>query len=271
MSAPVPGSPTTSDAATDPVRVAIVDDQALVRGGLAMLVDSQPDLAVTVQAGDGAEAVARLAEHPVDVVLMDVRMPVMDGIAATRRLLADHPDTRVIVLTTFELDDYVLRAIEAGASGFLLKDARPEQLLDAIRTVRRGDAVISPSMTRRLLSHVVPLMRSDRAGAQAASAPDAAPAPTAPPGADAAATEAGGRAEVTAAARRLVAALTPREREVLELVSAGLSNAEIADRLFLSETTVKTHVGHILAKLAARDRVQAVVIAFRAGVVPPLG
>ncbi|KAB1647431.1 response regulator transcription factor [Pseudoclavibacter sp. CFCC 14310] len=236
------------------IDVAIVDDQALVRGGLGMLVDSQPDLTVTVQADNGRDAVEKLRAHPADVVLMDVRMPIMDGIAATARVLADHPETRVIVLTTFDLDEYVLRAIEAGASGFLLKDARPEELLTAIRTVCRGDAVISPSMTRRLLAHVVPMLQT-RAAADAGARPPRSPAPADLPS--------------TASARAAIATLTPREREVLVLMSEALSNAEIAARLHLSETTVKTHVGHVLMKLDARDRVQAVVQAFHAGIAAP--
>lgn len=220
------------------IRVAVVDDQQLIRGGLAMIVDSQPDMAVVLQAGDGQDALARLQRTDVDVVLMDVRMPGIDGLEATRRLLAQAPDRpRVIVLTTFDLDEYVLGAIRAGASGFLLKDTRPEILLEAIRTVRRGDAVIAPAMTRRLLDHVVPLLGEAERGERGAAA--------------------------------LVATLTEREREVFLLVAAAMSNAEIAASLYLSEATVKTHVGHLLTKLGARDRVQAVVLAYEAGVVAP--
>jgi len=220
------------------IRVAVVDDQQLIRGGLAMIVDSQPDMSVVLQAGDGQDALARLQRTDVDVVLMDVRMPGIDGLEATRRLLAGNRDTpRVIVLTTFDLDEYVLGAIRAGASGFLLKDSRPEVLLEAIRTVRRGDAVIAPVMTRRLLDHVVPLLGEAERGAGNAG--------------------------------RLVATLTEREREVFLLVAAAKSNAEIATELYLSEATVKTHVGHLLTKLGARDRVQAVVLAYEAGVVAP--
>lgn len=225
-----------------PIRVAVVDDQHLVRSGFSMLIDSQADLTVVAQAGDGVEAVAALRSVAADVVLMDVRMPRLDGIETTRRLLADGgnrsgDDLRIVVLTTFDLDEYALAAIQAGASGFLLKDAPPEDLLAAIRTVHRGDAVIAPSTTRRLLDHVGPLL--------------------APGGSQ--------RAQVQA----LVATLTARERDVFTLIARGLSNTEIAGRLVVSEATVKTHVGHILAKLAARDRVQLVVTAYQAGVVTP--
>ena len=229
-----------------PIRVALVDDQQLVRGGFKMLINSQPDLTVVAEAGNGGDALQALSAVRADVVLMDVRMPGMDGIEATRRLLeraAAQPkgstdvDLKVVVLTTFDLDEYALSAIRAGASGFLLKDAPPEELLEAIRTVYRGDAVIAPSTTRRLLDHVAPLLRE----------------PT---------------AEVSRHAAD-VERLTPREREVFGLIAQGLSNPEIAAHLFLSDATVKTHVGHILAKLGARDRVQAVVIAYETGIVAP--
>ncbi|MHC6221372.1 response regulator [Arthrobacter sp. MMS24-S77] len=229
-----------------PIRVALVDDQQLVRSGFGMLINSQADLQVVAEAGNGIEAVQALAATSADVVLMDVRMPGMDGIEATRRILENaaaqpagsrRQDIKIIVLTTFDLDEYALAAIQAGASGFLLKDAPPEELLDAIRTVHRGDAVIAPSTTRRLLDHVAPLLR--------ARTPEQ---------------------EGHAAA---VERLTAREREVFELIAQGHSNPEIAAGLFLSEATVKTHVGHILAKLGARDRVQVVVIAYETGVVTP--
>ena len=229
-----------------PIRVALVDDQQLVRGGFKMLINSQPDLTVVAEAGNGREALQALAAVRADVVLMDVRMPGMDGIEATSRLLerasaqpkgSTDVDLKVVVLTTFDLDEYALSAIRAGASGFLLKDAPPEELLEAIRTVYRGDAVIAPSTTRRLLDHVAPLLRE----------------PT---------------AEVSRHAAD-VERLTPREREVFGLIAQGLSNPEIAAHLFLSDATVKTHVGHILAKLGARDRVQAVVIAYETGIVAP--
>lgn len=212
-----------------------------------MLLSSQPDLTVVGEAGTGREAVALAASTPIDVILMDVRMPDMDGLEATRAILAcgggadslpaEPPaGPRIIILTTFALDEYVFAAIKAGASGFLLKDAEPEALLSAVRTVHRGDAVIAPQMTRRLIDQVVPLLG------------DAAREPP---------------AQLTA----MACALTARELEVLALVAQGCSNAEIAAELFLSEATVKTHVAHILAKTASRDRVQAVVFAYESGLV----
>lgn len=229
-----------------PIRVALVDDQQLVRSGFGMLINSQPDLEVVAEAGNGIEAVQALSATTADVVLMDVRMPGMDGIEATRRILeqaaaqpsgSQRAEVKIVVLTTFDLDEYALAAIQAGASGFLLKDAPPEELLEAIRTVYRGDAVIAPSTTRRLLDHVAPLLR----------------------------TQTPEQSEHAAAVERL----TAREREVFQLIAQGQSNPEIAAGLFLSEATVKTHVGHILAKLGARDRVQIVVIAYETGVVAP--
>ena len=229
------------------IRVALVDDQQLVRAGFRMVIDSQPDLTVVLEAGDGAEALRRLALVEVDVVLMDVRMPNLDGLTATARLTgadtsgdarpgaASHPTPRVVVLTTFDLDEYVLAAIRAGASGFLLKDAPPEEMLAAIRTVHAGDAVIAPSSTRRLLEHLVTAL------------PDTDRNPPHP-----------GLAE-----------LTDREREVLVLMARGRSNTEIGGDLFVAEATVKTHVGRVLAKLGARDRVQAVVTAYEGGLVRP--
>ncbi|UKA48338.1 response regulator transcription factor [Arthrobacter sp. FW305-123] len=231
---------------TAPIRVALVDDQQLVRSGFGMLINSQPDLEVVAEAGNGIEAIQALSATAADVVLMDVRMPGMDGIEATRRILeqaavqpsgSQRAEIKIVVLTTFDLDEYALAAIQAGASGFLLKDAPPEELLEAIRTVYRGDAVIAPSTTRRLLDHVAPLLR----------------------------TQTPEQTEHAAAVERL----TAREREVFELIAQGKSNPEIAAGLFLSEATVKTHVGHILAKLGARDRVQVVVIAYETGVVAP--
>ncbi len=220
------------------IRVALVDDQQLVRAGFRMVIDSQPDLEVVLEAGDGEEAVRRLSIVAADVVLMDVRMPRMDGLAATAQITSQAgpgggPAPRVVVLTTFDLDEYVLRAIRAGASGFLLKDAPPEDLLNAIRTVSAGDAVIAPSSTRRLLEHLV----------------TALPAETlAHPG---------------------LAELTDREREVLVLMARGRSNQEIASDLVVAEATVKTHVGRVLSKLGARDRVQAVVVAYESALVKP--
>lgn len=219
------------------IRVVLVDDQQLVRAGLAMVIDAQPDMTVAGQAGSGAEAIALVAATPCDIVLMDVRMPGMDGLEATRRILeaadaggAASPP-RLVMLTTYDLDEYLLSAITAGASGFLLKNAPPADLLAAIRTVHTGDAVIAPSATRRLLAHV--------AANPSAPGPD----PVDP----------------------RLATLTDREREVLELIARGLSNAEISSSLYLSETTVKTHVRRVLAKLGVRDRVQAVVVAYESG------
>lgn len=234
---------------SETIRVGVVDDQQLVRAGFRLVIDSQPDLTVVLEAGDGAQAVQALTPGtaqarvlgPVDVVLMDVRMPNLDGLAATEAVVAagtpEHPAPRIIVLTTFDLDEYVLSAIRAGASGFLLKDAPPEDMLAAIRTVHRGDAVIAPSSTRRLLEHLVTALpaeqRQDGAGAEA------------------------------------LGTLTEREREVLVLMARGRSNTEIGEDLYVAEATVKTHVGRILAKLGARDRVQAVVVAYETGLVVP--
>ncbi|WP_432496457.1 response regulator [Kineococcus gypseus] len=225
------------------VRVVLVDDQQLVRAGFRMVIDSQPDLEVVGEASDGLAAVQLVLGTPCDVVLMDVRMPGVDGIEATRRITAaPRPEgreaPRVVVLTTFDLDEYVVAAIGAGASGFLLKDAPPEEMLAAVRTVHSGDAVIAASSTRRLLQHVGPMLRRDAAAAPAAH-------------------------------RELPPDLTPREREVLECMAHGLTNSEIAARFVVSEATVKTHVGRVLAKTGSRDRVQAVVLAYTAGLVQP--
>ena len=285
--------------APDAVRVLIADDQPLVRGGFRMLVDSQPDLAVVGEADDGAAALDFVRTHagsPLapDVILMDVRMPGMNGIEATRSILGLDPQLRVIVLTTFDLDEYALEGIHAGASGFLLKDARPEELLEAIRTVARGDAVIAPSTTRRLLSHLVAGAAGAEAGrvdgAMTGAAPTGVSQTGVPqtdvarvgalrsdvPGIDPARNAAAGAVpEVPHTCPRdpwrdpRLRTLTAREREVFELIGNGLSNGEIMAELFLSEPTVKTHVSHILAKLGARDRVQAVVIAYETGVVLP--
>ncbi|PRB72725.1 response regulator transcription factor [Arthrobacter sp. MYb213] len=226
---------------TEPIKVALVDDQLLVRSGFRMLINSQDDMTVVAEASNGREALASPALATADVILMDVRMPEMDGIEATERLLVSRAEAidspRVIVLTTFDMDEYAFSAIQAGASGFLLKDAPPEELLESVRTVNRGDAVIAPSTTRRLLDHMAPLLKRSR--------PNDDP--------------------LTAA----VDSLTPREREVFGHIALGRSNPEIAMDLFLSEATVKTHVGHILSKLGARDRVQAVVVAYQTGVVSP--
>ncbi|MBD1270041.1 response regulator transcription factor [Aeromicrobium tamlense] len=220
---------------TAPIRVALVDDQQMVRAGFRMLVDSQDDLMVVGEAGDGEEALRLLAEVEADVVLMDVRMPRLDGVEATRRLAPGDEGPRVIVLTTFDLDEYAFAALRAGASAFLLKDAAPPDLLAAIRAVHAGDAVVAPSTTRRLLDHFLA-------------------APTAP------------RASGAAADRRLES-VTEREREVLGLIARGLSNPEIAADLVVSEATVKTHVSRLLAKTGSRDRVHLVLLAFEAGLV----
>ncbi|MBS2939892.1 response regulator transcription factor [Nocardioides sp. J2M5] len=224
-----------SEPPTGPIRVFLVDDQQMVRAGFRMLVESQDDMVVVGEAGDGGEALERLAVTTADVVLMDVRMPRLDGVETTRRLLATDDPPRVIVLTTFDLDEYAFAAIRAGASAFLLKDAAPPDLLGAIRAVRAGDAVVAPSTTRRLLDHFAAL-------------PD--PAGDAP-------------------RDDRLAPLTEREVEVLTLISRGLTNHEIATDLVVAETTVKTHVGRILAKTGARDRVQLVVLGYESGLVTP--
>jgi DNA-binding NarL/FixJ family response regulator len=219
------------------ISVFLVDDQDLVRAGLALIVASQPDLAVVGQARDGAEAVSRLRASPADVVLMDVRMPRMDGVEATRRVVQGSSGrTKVLVLTTFDLDEHAFAALQAGASGFLLKDAPPEDLLAAIRTVHLGETVVAPSTTRRLVERYA-----------------------------AATGERAHRAEDVQA----VAALTNREREVLDAIARGRSNPEIATDLFLSEATVKTHVGHLLAKTGRRDRVALVILAYGSGLTSP--
>jgi DNA-binding NarL/FixJ family response regulator len=217
-------------------RVLLADDQGLVRAGFRALLDAQPDIKVVAEAADGAEAVELARRDRPDVVLMDVRMPRMDGLEATRQIMADPalPDTRVVVLTTFELDEYVFGALRAGASGFLLKDIDPPDLLAAVRVVAEGEALLAPRLTRRLIEAFV---------AQERAAPPAV--------SEGAALE----------------ELTPREREVLALVGRGLSNAEIADELILSPLTAKTHVARLFSKLDARDRAQLVVIAYETGLV----
>jgi DNA-binding NarL/FixJ family response regulator len=210
--------------------VLIVDDQALVRAGFRMILDAEEDIDVAGEAADGADAVAEAQRLKPDVILMDVRMPQVDGIEATRRVLADGLDTKVVMLTTFDMDEYVYDALRAGASGFLLKDVPPEQLVAGIRAVAQGDALLAPSVTRRVIEEFV---RRPPASVH-----------TTPPE---------------------IAELTARELEVLKLVAKGLSNAEIAKELFVSETTVKTHVAHMLTKLGVRDRVQAVVLAYECG------
>lgn len=247
--------------ALNAIRVAIADDQELVRAGFAMVIGSQPDMEVVAQAADGVRAVEACAQARPDVVLMDVRMPDMDGIEATRRICAmstDENPVRVIILTTFDLDEYVMAAIEAGASGFLLKDTEPETLLNSIRTVRQGNAIIAPSATKRLIEKML------HDGYAAGGGPDG-PRETAPSpasGSGSSGTAGAGPAQAAYYTDPELDLLTDREREVLVELAHGLSNQEIADRLFISLPTVKTHVAHILAKINARDRVQAVVFAY---------
>jgi len=218
------------------IRILLVDDQELVRTGFRMVLDAQPDMNVVGEAGDGLAAVALLRATPADVVVMDVRMPRLDGIEATRQICKAGDRPRVLMLTTFDLDEYAFAALKAGASGFLLKDVPPEELLFAIRAVHSGDAVVAPSTTRRLIDRFAPML---------------------PTGADHQTPD--------------LAGLTSREREVLTLIAQGLSNTEIGARLYVSEATVKTHVGRVLAKLALRDRVQAVVFAYETGLVKAQG
>jgi DNA-binding NarL/FixJ family response regulator len=218
------------------IRVVIADDQALMRSGLRLILDAQPDIEVIGEAVDGHDALAQCREHHPDVVLMDIRMPRLDGLEATRRLgQAGAPPPRVVILTTFDLDDYVYDALRAGATGFLLKTAPPEQLADGIRAAHAGDALLAPEITRRMIERFVSRPR---------------PGTATPP-------ELGD--------------LTPRELEVLTLMAEGLSNAEIAARLVLGDTTIKSHVNHILTKLRLRDRVQAVILAYRSGLVDTTG
>ena len=240
------------------IRIVLVDDQELLRTGFRMILDAQQDMTVVGEAGDGLSALELLSRIDADVVLMDVRMPALDGVETTRRLLEGRPPApqppgdgqgtapiasvgpKVLILTTFDLDEYAFAAIKAGASGFMLKDVPPTELLSAIRAVHSGDAVVAPSTTRRLLDRFAPML-PDGPGSQAPGAANEAAS----------------------------ACLTEREREVLGLVAQGLSNTEIAGRLVLSEATVKTHVGRILMKLELRDRVQAVVFAYETGLVRP--
>ncbi|MGH9090645.1 MAG: response regulator [Acidimicrobiales bacterium] len=218
-------------------RVVIADDQALVRGGFRMILGAA-GIDVVAEAADGTQAVAAVSEHRPDVVLMDIRMPEMDGIEATKKILSDPSaeQTRIIILTTFDLDEYVYAALAAGASGFLLKEVSPEQLVAAVMLVRSGDALLAPSITRRLVERF-----------------------TAP------------LAEPPVIAEGDLSMLTPRELEVLRLLARGLSNSELAAELYVSEATAKTHVAHILTKLNLRDRVQAVVVAYKSGIVRPEG
>ena len=286
-SAPQTSAPQT----TQPIRVMLVDDQRLVRGGLSMLVNSQPDLQVVMEADDGLAAIdvfdrmVSEGQAP-QVILMDIRMPHCDGLEAARRILerdgerevSEDERVRIIMLTTFDIDEYVYSAVRAGASGFLLKDTPPEQLLEAIRTVHRGDAVIAPSATRRLLEHMIPVLDSPAPVVPTAPAAPVAPAAESVPSIPSAAGSELPKATFIPAEhasfepvqdyphRELIEQLSPREFEVLGLIARGLSNVEITRELVLSEATVKTHVSHVLAKLGARDRVQAVIMAYEAGI-----
>jgi DNA-binding NarL/FixJ family response regulator len=215
------------------IRVLIADDQALVRAGFRLILEAQEDIQVVGEAGDGREALAQAQELDPDVVLMDIRMPELDGLDATRELVHGDGSARVLVLTTFDLDEYVYEAMKAGASGFLLKDVRPEQLAEAVRVVAAGDSLLAPAITRRLVEEFV---RRPRPGS---TRPDQ------------------------------LNELTERELEVLKLLARGLSNAELASTLSVSEATVKTHVAHVLTKLGLRDRVQAVVLAYESGLILP--
>lgn len=241
----------------DPIRLLLVDDQPLLRMGFRLILEGEEDLEIAGEASDGEEAVALAAETSPDVVLMDVRMPRMDGIEATRRIAELVPCAKTIILTTFDLDEYAFAGLQAGASAFLLKDVAPAELVNAVRLVASGDAVVAPRITARLLETYV---RRPAPGAQG-------PGPGNPgsPG-----TTAGTQPSAPAPERDpLLQGLTPRELEVLGAISEGLSNAEIAHRFFLSEATVKTHVRRILTKLHLRDRVQAVVYAYETGLVVP--
>jgi DNA-binding NarL/FixJ family response regulator len=239
-----------------PIRVALVDDQALVRTGFRLVLEAEPGIEVVGEAGDGFGALRLADETSIDVVLMDVRMPGMDGIAATAALTARHPETRIIVLTTFDLDEYAFAAIRAGASGFLLKDVRPHELVAAISTVAAGEAALSPRVTRRMLE----LFAAELPVPTVSPASAAAPAP-----------RSGDRAAHAAGAADGFDSLTAREREILLGIAEGLNNGELAERFFLSESTVKTHVGRVLQKLGARDRVQLVILAYEHGLLAPQG
>ncbi len=216
----------------EPIRVLLVDDQSLVRSGFRMLIEAEDDMEVVGEASNGAEALDVLRTTPVDVALMDIRMPVMDGVEAARRIAASPLDTKVMILTTFDLDEYVYAGLKAGASGFLLKDARPAELLSAIRSVAAGEAVVAPSATRRLLDHVVPTLPENPKQSE-----------------------------------ERLSVLTDREKEVLVEIAKGATNAEIAQSLYMAEGTVKTHIGRLLAKLHCRDRVGLVLFAREVGLI----
>jgi DNA-binding NarL/FixJ family response regulator len=217
------------------IRVAIADDEALVRGGFRAILDAEPDLDVVAEAADGRQALGAAARFRPDVIVMDIRMPELDGLAATRQLRTTHPGVRVLIVTTFDLDEYVYDALLAGAAGFLLKDARPTELITAVRAVASGDALIAPRVTRRLIEAFV--------AARPRTVPEDA----------------------------RITGLSEREREILLLLARGLSNREIAEHVHLSEATIKTHVASVLAKLQVRDRVRAVIVAYESGLVVPSG
>ncbi|MFJ6532229.1 response regulator [Microbacterium sp. NPDC091662] len=221
---------------TQAIRVLLVDDQELIRLGFRMVLESEDDIVVVGEAGDGRAAIAQSAQLAPDLVLMDIRMPELDGIAATEAIVRAHPQTKVLVLTTFDLDEYAFGAIRAGASGFLLKDAQRHEMISAVRAVHRGDAALSPRVTKTLLEHVTPRLGGT---------------PATPAAEESAALE----------------SLTERERDVFLAIGRGLTNAEIAQTLYVGESTVKTHVGRVLAKLSARDRIHAVILAHRLGLV----
>jgi len=250
------------------ISVAVADDQALVRAGFCGIIAATQGLAVVGEAANGAEAVAAAKSAKPDVLLMDVRMPVLDGIAATRQITsaAESAGVRVIILTTFDLDEYVFGALRAGASGFLLKDTLPEDLITAIRVVAAGEALLAPSVTRRLISEFARIPALGLPGAMPPGLPAHPGGTSSRPGGAAAA---GGVPSAAAPGRggRVTELLTDRECEVLRLVAAGMSNGEIADHLRISPATAKTHVAHLLTKLDARDRVQLVIIAYQAGLV----
>ena len=217
------------------IRITIADDEALVRGGFRAILDAEPDFEVVAEAADGRQALAAADRFAPHVVVMDIRMPELDGLAATRQLQATHPDVRVLIVTTFDLDEYVYDALQAGAAGFLLKDARPTELIAAVRAVAAGDALIAPQVTRRLIEAFVASRPREAVGAER------------------------------------LAGLSDREREVLLLLAGGLSNREIAGEMSLSEATIKSHVAGVLGKLGVRDRVQAVIVAYETGLVVPAG
>lgn len=234
----------------EPIRVLLADDQALVRAGFAMMLSVEEEIEVVGEVANGQEAVDFAASHDVDVILMDVQMPVLDGIRATEQIVAADR-AKVIILTTFERDDYLFDAIQAGASGFLLKNADPDDLVGAVHAVACGHALLAPEVTVRVIERFARQLEAERNTAAAPEGPAAV------------------EAQANPAQQRLLASLTAREREVLELVAAGLSNAEIASRMFVAEATVKTHVSNLLGKVQVRDRVQAVVFAYESGLILP--